>query len=80
MFVVYKPTSNAKGHFKSGAAPLYRSLVTSLECVCMHTVYVSTFVNLCMFIVCTLHSFKANAYFDLLHRAYLHMFKFIHSL
>jgi hypothetical protein len=29
-FVVLKTTSNAKRHFKSGAMPLYRSLVTSL--------------------------------------------------
>ena len=28
--VVLKITSNVKGHFKSGIAPLYRSLVTSL--------------------------------------------------
>jgi len=30
MFVVLKTTSNVKQHFKSGAAPLYHSLVTSL--------------------------------------------------
>ena len=29
-FVVLKTTSNVKGHFKSGTAPLYCSLVTSL--------------------------------------------------
>ena len=29
-FVDLKTTSNIKGHFKSGFAPLYRSLVTSL--------------------------------------------------
>ena len=28
--VALKTTSNVKGHFKSGFAPLYRSLVTSL--------------------------------------------------
>ena len=31
MFVVLKTTSNVKQHFKSGAAPLYHSLVTSLH-------------------------------------------------
>ena len=31
MFVVLKTTSNTKWLFKSGAAPLYRSLVTSLK-------------------------------------------------
>jgi hypothetical protein len=31
MFVVLKTTSNAKRLFKRGAAPLYRSLVTSLH-------------------------------------------------
>ena len=31
VFVVLKTTSNAKQLFKSGAAPLYRSLVTSLH-------------------------------------------------
>ena len=31
VFVVLKTTSNAKWLFKSGAAPLYRSLVTSLH-------------------------------------------------
>ena len=31
MFVVLKSTSNVKQHFKTGAAPLYRSLVTSMQ-------------------------------------------------
>ena len=31
MFVVLKATSNVKQHFKSGATPLYCSLVTSLQ-------------------------------------------------
>ena len=35
MFVVLKTTSNVKQHFKSGTAPLYRSLVTSLNFVCV---------------------------------------------
>ena len=36
MFVVLKTTSNTKWLFKSGAVPLYRSLVTSLH-VCLLT-------------------------------------------
>lgn len=31
MFVILKTTPNAKGLFKSGAAPLYRSSVTFLQ-------------------------------------------------
>ncbi len=34
VFVVLKTTSNAKWLFKSGAAPLYRSLVTLFTGVC----------------------------------------------
>ena len=33
--VVLKTTSNVNGNFKSGFAPLYRSLVTSLQCTCI---------------------------------------------
>ena len=35
-FVVLKTTSNVKGLLKSGTAPLYRSLVTSLHIIARH--------------------------------------------
>ena len=37
MFVVLKTTSNTKQLFKSGAAPLYRSLVTSLHVIILYS-------------------------------------------
>ena len=44
--VVLKTTSNTNGHFKSGAAPLYRSLVTSLTVYMLVLLYM--YIHVCM--------------------------------